>query len=132
MKKILIVDDDPAPYHQLKKKIQDRGFEITVLRAQTCAEGRRIFEENRDLDLIVMDGFLVQETTIDLVMEIRPQFTGIILANSSSAGMQTILQDAGCDHQTFSKNHFWREAFFLLDLMSEEEFRATQPIGRFD
>lgn len=102
MKKVLLVDD-VVRYHgsialQMNRLAPNA---IQVIGAFSAEQASRIFAEHPDIDLIVMDGNLGDESnTSDLVRTMRETFKGPIIANSGSPESNIKLVAAGCSHRT--------------------------------
>lgn len=96
MKKILIVEDYPPQIVIFKRQMKS-DFEL--LFATTHQEALKLFSENSDIELIVMDACLKGEEpdTILLVTHFRKTFSKTIIATSSNIEYRQYLVSAGCD-----------------------------------
>jgi len=99
MKKVLIIEDSKVLQASWKYDLEDMGME--VIQAFTLEEARaKTAEELHDISLIVMDACLTPDMgaeTLELTAEIRKEFAGPIMANSSREENQKLLLEAGCD-----------------------------------
>lgn len=97
MQKILIVDDNEEMQRALKRSLAN---DYVLLQSLTIEEARRLYQENADIALIVMDGCVPGDeiNTLPLVREFRQNFSGPIIANSGNPDYQQQLLAAGCSH----------------------------------
>ncbi|MBI4156033.1 MAG: response regulator [Candidatus Zambryskibacteria bacterium] len=102
MKKVLIVEDDSDWQSIWKRKLEGK---IQTITASSVEEGERLFNENPDVDAIVMDACLSGEEpdTPPLVTKIRQTFNGPMIAASGSSTFRQCLKSYGCDYE--SKKH---------------------------
>lgn len=105
MPKILVVDDDVKIQAILKKLFSGRNNTI-LFSALSIEEARLIFNQNPDIDLIVMDACVPGDTpnTIPLVQELREKYNGLIVASSSVDFYRKVLLKAGCNKEV-PKSH---------------------------
>jgi len=99
-KRVLIIDDDKAITMSWIYDLEDMG--VVVKQATTLDQARAEMGKNPDVDVIVMDACLVSgegPTTLGLTKEIRANFAGPIIANSSLKAYQDLLMQAGCDYR---------------------------------
>jgi len=72
-----------------------------VLEAGSTKEGEKLFSENHDADVIVVDGFEAGgvTNTLPLVRKIKsePDFHGVIIGTSTNPDFRKLLVEAGCD-----------------------------------
>ncbi len=95
-KKILIIEDLELQNFVYKEQMK-RYFE--PLFATTLQEALKLFSENSDIELIVLDSCLEGDTpdTIPLVKYFRETFSKTIIATSSNIELREYLVSAGCD-----------------------------------
>lgn len=95
-KKILIIEDYSSQIVIYKRQMKS---DFDLLFATTHQEALKLFSENSDIELIVMDACLKGETpdTILLVTHFRMSFTKTIIATSSNIEYRQYLVNAGCD-----------------------------------
>lgn len=96
--KVLIVED--VELYQ-KRYAQMLKGKVELLQALDLKDGKRLFLENPDISLVVMDACISEDTpnSIPLVKKIRETFTGPIIAASADPSYRKFLVDAGCSHQ---------------------------------
>jgi len=94
-KKVLLVEDYPAWIKIIK---EDLGGAAEVLSATTVEEAEKMFEDNPDIALIIMDACVPGDeiNTLPLVKKIRETFTGPIIAISANDLYRKKLVEAGC------------------------------------
>ena len=75
------------------------GIEIEYLRAETIEEGFMLYNENPDVDLIVVDACVPghDPNTMEFVKAVRKTFSGPMIATSSDPNFRKLLLKAGCD-----------------------------------
>lgn len=102
MKKVLIVEDNYGWQSIWKRDLQ----KVELLVADSIEEAKKIFSQNDDVDLIVMDACVPgdEPNTMNLVREMRKTYHGSILANSSVLKYREILLNAGCDKECHKKD----------------------------
>ena len=96
--KILIVEDHESLVEIWKMML---GDEVEVLGTQTLTGGEKMFKENQDLKLIVMDCCVpgAEPNSMGLVKKIRESdFQGPIIAKSSDREFCKVLRAAGADY----------------------------------
>ncbi len=95
--KILIVEDD-SEYHDMYAR--HLGEKIKIIPATTLEEGERLFFENPDIALVVMDACVpgIKLNSSPLVQKIRATFQGPIIAASRDPYFCLKLMDTGCTH----------------------------------
>lgn len=99
MKKILIIDDDIIFQADWKASLEDKA---TVISAYNLEQAEKLFAQNPDCDIIAVDACLTSRgkpDTIPLVVEIRKNFKGRMIAISSNLEYNVSLVQAGCDHE---------------------------------
>ena len=103
MKKVLIVEDDPDWQSMWKRKLEGK---VHVLMASSVEKGEQLFNENPDVDVIVMDACVSGEEpdTLPLVTNIRQTFSGPMIAASGSYTFRQCLKSYGCDHESRKKD----------------------------
>jgi len=97
--KVLIIEDQKRAHLEYEYGLRNL---VQILSAFTIEEGRKIYKENPDLWLIVMDACVPggDPNTLDLTREIRKSFIGRpMIAASMSEKFQDLLIEAGCDHK---------------------------------
>lgn len=67
MSKILIVDDEPGLRLLYSDELKEEGYEVAT--APNCAEAAKLLEM-RDIDLVVLDIQLKQESGLDMLQKI--------------------------------------------------------------
>jgi len=83
----------------LKRYLEKKGFQ--VLSALTIEDGETLFEQNKDVALIIMDACVPGNipNTMALTQQIKQGFNGPMLATSSEAPFRKLLIKAGCTHE---------------------------------
>ncbi|MFH1145961.1 MAG: response regulator [bacterium] len=95
---ILIVEDDKIWMYMIEDMLSGK---YALLFANSTDEAERLFLENQDkLTAIVMDGYVLDGYTIELVRRIRSNNTTPMIANSISDKTQQMLMEAGCNYRT--------------------------------
>lgn len=96
--KVLIVEDEPHYQDMYARYLLEKA---EILRAITLEEGEKLFTENPDITLVVMDACVPGRklNSIPLVRKIRETFQGPILASSRDPYYCQELMRAGCSHQ---------------------------------
>lgn len=101
-KKILVVDDDRDFQEFFAEKLLRivSAEKILILVAMNLQEARRLFAENPDIDLIIMDACMQSRwpNTERIIKEFRVTFTGPMVAGSSSKVFREQLMGWGCSH----------------------------------
>ncbi|MDD4290580.1 MAG: response regulator [Patescibacteria group bacterium] len=107
LKTIFLIDDNKNLHNILDFSFQKN---TNLLHAYTLEEAQKIFCENLDIDLILIDGCLNENGVLDTVpfvkMARQNGFQGIIIAMSSDNEFNTKLVEAGCDKQCDKLNLF--------------------------
>lgn len=99
MKKILVVEDHDVYYYLIEQKLHGKA---ELLRGATLSEGRRLFHENPDISLVIMDACVPgdEPNAMPLVAEIvESGFSKPIIASSSMPSYTRALARAGATHQ---------------------------------
>ncbi len=103
MKKVLIIDDEPAHGHLAERKLSAYKDKVSIIPATTVEGGRSLFEENNDPDLIAvfMDGNLgaggTINDTIKLIEEIRLSgYKGMLFSTTGLEEAEIAHLKAGC------------------------------------
>lgn len=93
--KILVVEDIEDFQLQYRKNLNDIA---DILAATTLDEGKRLFDANPDIVLVVMDACVPgnKPNSMELVKHMRQTFEGPIIASSSMLEYREILIGAGC------------------------------------
>ena len=104
MKKKMLVIEDEKMWQDI---IMDHhGEEFEIIQAYSESETIQKFSENPDIAIILMGGSVcIGETTVELIEELRPKFTGIMVGISSSDKTNRLLFVAGRDC-VISKRNF--------------------------
>ena len=94
--KILIVEDRDI-YQSLYRDYIQSAAEI--LAAKSLDEGKRLFDENPDIVLVVMDACVPgsKPNSMNLIIHIRQTFNGPMIAASSDPDYRDILVETGCN-----------------------------------
>lgn len=95
--KVLIVEDD-SQWHRIYKR--GLGDFCEVIIAETVEAGERLFAENQNTALIIMDACVPgdEPTTLELTRKIRETFKGPMIGTSSMFEYRNALLEAGCDY----------------------------------
>ena len=131
--KILVVDDSPTDRASMKKILKNMLFQ--VFEASNGSETLEILKNNPDIRLIVLDYYLPEEDTVELIYSIREKFkrneVGIIVVSGIiKTSMIPILLKAGANDflsKPFSKEEFMvriNNTIEMLDMIKELEFYA--------
>lgn len=93
--KVLIVEDDDLCQTMYTDCL---GKTTEILSATTLEDGKRLFDENPDIAIVVMDACVPggKPNSMKLVKHIRKTFSGPMIAASSDSDYQDILVEAGC------------------------------------
>lgn len=96
---VLIIEDDPVYREVWKRKLQHH---IVVLVATSFEDARSIFEQERGrIRLIALCDALRSapgnNSTVPLLLELRPTFDGTILSTATDPTAQEHLLHEGCD-----------------------------------
>ncbi len=99
-KKVLIVEDMKEFHNLWKKDLKNLGSDAIILSAFSIGEAKKLFNDNPDIDAIVMDACVPGNypTTQPLVREFRKIFSGPIIAVSSIEEYREMLIEAGCNY----------------------------------
>jgi len=131
--KILVVDDSQTDRALMKKILKNMLFQ--VFEAKSGLETLEILSANPDIRLIVLDYYLPEEDTVELIYSIREKFkkneVGIIIVSGIiKSNMIPILLKAGANDflsKPFSKEEFMvriNNTIEMLDMIKELEFCA--------
>jgi CheY-like chemotaxis protein len=116
MAKILLVEDVPYEQRQLVAKIDGRAEIVT---SRSCFEVPQLLEDHPDIDVIIMDGFLDDGPSLELVMILRRTGCEIPIITSSGSEQANIsLMEAGCSHRS-NKDDSWRVALEILGIETD-------------
>ena len=99
MKKVLVVEDYDDYYRLAEKGLAGK---VEIMRAETLSEGRKLFQENPDVDLIIMDACVPGDkpNSMPLVAEIiESGYDKPIIASSSMPFYTNKLVEAGATHE---------------------------------
>ncbi len=112
--KVLIVEDGELWQEQWKGWFDGK---ITLLKALSIDEARRLFGQNSDLSVIVMDACVPGDwpNTQPIVTEFRKTFKGPMVATSGISDYRLTLIQAGCDYEA-SKLDVPQTVLRILDL----------------
>ena len=97
-KKILIAEDDHSNYHFLFEALKDTGVEI--LWSMDGEETLKIFRENSDLDLVLMDinmPYINGYECTKIIKKENPDLPVIAQTAYAMSGEREISKEAGCD-----------------------------------
>ncbi len=115
---ILIVEDDPRLVSIYKEWL---GEKVEVLTASSLAQAHEVFNEHgKRIHLITLDGFLdpeSREDSLPFLREIRPTFSGTIIAASTHPDMRELQLHHGCDMAVESKRDIPAKVLEILDLL---------------
>ncbi|MCC7004658.1 response regulator [Candidatus Nomurabacteria bacterium] len=118
LKQVLIVEDNTQRIAAWKSELNRYSQQINIVVAESIEDARSEFQKNPTPDLIVMDCCVPGDdpNTMDLVKEIRENYRGPILANSSAGAFYTDkLIRAGASHAC-SKGWVPKEILKLLGI----------------
>ena len=98
LKKILAVEDLQHKQDEWRSALNGR---VDFLSALTIKEAIELFDNNPDVDVVVMDACVPGDTptTQGLIRKIRETFKGPMIACSSDSSYRRLLMSCGCDHQ---------------------------------
>lgn len=115
MKKVLVVEDRDMDFCRIE---EDLVGKVEIMRAENQSEAKKLFQNNPDVDLIVMD-FRVPGEKLDttfLVKEIVSSgYSKPIIASSLMYGNRQELIEAGATHEA-EKSKVAKLALGLLGL----------------
>lgn len=95
-RKILLVEDEEAT-QKLMTLVLQWHLPVDVLIASSMREARELIKTT-ELDVIIMDGTVLDGLTVEFVRELRRcGFTRLIIAFSGQEDVQERLMTAGCD-----------------------------------
>jgi len=98
MKRVLIIDHDNIAQGLYSRMLQ--GVEVEIISADTIKKAEKMFEENPDIDAVVINAFGsgLRIDTAPLVRKIKntPTFKGLMIATSGSPIYAEELVNAGC------------------------------------
>jgi len=111
----MIVEDSKAWSDIIKRGLGDK---VSVFCAYNLIEGARIFEENPDMAVVIMDACVPgdEPNAQILVREIRKTFKGPMIAMSSMEKFRKVLLAAGCDYEVEEKSQAAEKVFELLGI----------------
>ncbi|MCK4540576.1 response regulator [Candidatus Parcubacteria bacterium] len=115
MKKVLVVEDRDIDFYKIEKGLVGK---VEIMRAETQSETKKLFQENPDVDLIIMDFRVPGDTpnTISLVKEIvESGYNEPIIASSLMYINRQQLIEAGATNEA-DKNEVAKLALGLLGL----------------
>ena len=121
-KKVLIVEGYEMLFAMWRAALLDTS--ISIVSAATLEEARWEFGVNKgELDAIVICGFVgggSQPTkgpnTLELAVEFRKEFKGLMVASSSDPDIREALLKAGCDHECTDKTNLSRRLKEILEV----------------
>jgi len=115
LKKVLVVEDSETWSKIIKRGLGDK---VLVLFALDMVKGAKIFRENPDIALVIMDACVPgdEPNTQILVREIRKTFSGPMIAMSSMPMYRKELLRAGCDYEVEEKEQAAKKALELLGI----------------
>ena len=114
-KKVLVVEDNEMWRTVVKRGLNNK---VQILFADTITKAEKIFEENSDIDLVIMDACVPGDipNTQPLVRKIRQTFEGPMIAMSSMPPYRKQILVAGCDYEVEKKEDAGKKALELLGL----------------
>lgn len=131
--KVLVVDDSPIERRIMKKILLNMLFQI--LEASSGKEVLKILENNPDIKLIILDYYLPEDDTIQLIYTIRNKYKKeelaiVVVSGVIKTNLIPVLLKAGAND--FLKKPFTIEEFMvrvintldMLDIIKELEFYA--------
>ncbi len=104
--KILVVEDDPIIQEGLRVALMQEGCDI--LAAESVSRAKQCLNENRDIDLCLLDIMLPDGTGYDVCTEIRAQGDiPVIFLTACDDEVHTVLalEQGGDDYITGFKAH---------------------------
>jgi CheY-like chemotaxis protein/anti-sigma regulatory factor (Ser/Thr protein kinase) len=123
MKKILVVDDDQATRHVLRKVLTSAGFSAAV--AKDGVEGLKALKNNR-YDLLLLDVWMPRMTGLELLTKLRATKTRPrVVVMTSDDTPQTVLETVR--EKAFKYVHKPIEALALLQTVREVLAAAEPP-----
>ncbi len=97
--KVLVLEDRDIDFWKIESEFAGK---VEIIRARNQWEFRKLFEENPDFDLIMMDYFSPGDTpnTLPLLREILENgYTGPIISSSMMYFRRKEMIDAGATHE---------------------------------
>jgi CheY-like chemotaxis protein len=94
-RRILLVDDDPEVLWSLGQVLMNAGYE--VLKATDGAEALRLWRELNGGDLVILDLFMPEKSSLETIVELRAYSPGvpiIAISRGGSAGRVDLLENA--------------------------------------
>lgn len=123
MKKILVVDDDQATRHVLRKVLMGAGFSASV--AKDGIEGLKALKNNR-YDLLLLDVWMPRMTGLELLTKLRTtKARPRVVVMTSDDTPQTVLETVR--ERAFKYVHKPIEALALLQTVREVLAAAEPP-----
>ncbi|MDD5043207.1 MAG: hypothetical protein PHD51_00885 [Patescibacteria group bacterium] len=121
IKKVLLVEDNALSRRGIVSVIKIfAGAEVEVLEAASESAAKRLFKDNPDVDLMLVDGRLTsggtEPDTIELVKLFRRDFSGPMVAISDQDSYNNLLLSAGCSHAIVKSTFFDKFEEFLENL----------------
>lgn len=131
--KILVVDDSQTDRALMKKILKNMLFQ--VFEASNGLETLEILKNNSDIRIIILDYYLPEEDTVELIYSIRERFKKnqvsiIVVSGIIKTNMIPVLLKAGANDflsKPFSKEEFMvriNNTIEMLDMIKELEFYA--------
>lgn len=122
MKKILVVDDDPATRHVLRKVLTGAGFSVSV--GKDGVEGLKALTTSR-FDLLLLDVWMPRMNGLELLTRLRStKVRPRVIVMTSDDAPQTVLETVR--EKAFKYVHKPVEALALLQTV-REVLSATEP-----
>ena len=123
MKKILVVDDDPATRHVLRKVLTGAGFSASV--AKDGVEGLKALKTNR-FDLLLLDVWMPRMNGLELLAKLRAtKARPRVIVMTSDDAPQTVLETVR--EQAFKYVHKPVAALALLQTVREVLSATERP-----
>ncbi len=97
--KVLIVEDRGDYQEKYRMRL---GEKVLLLQAKDLQTGERLFLENPDIVLVVMDACVpgVEPNSVPLIRKVRKTFNGPMIAASMDPSYRRLLVEQGCSHQS--------------------------------
>ncbi len=86
MKKILVIDDEPAIRALLSKILEREGF--FVITASDGKEGMKLFIKD-PVDLVITDLIMPEKEGMEVIMELKKKYPGVPVIAISGGGLNT-------------------------------------------
>ena len=96
--KVLMVEDESLWHYNMRRLLDGKA---ELLSARTLEDGERLFRENPDVAIVLMDGCVPGDklNTLPLIGHIRTTFTGPLVAISGAGDFLVRMVESGCSHK---------------------------------